>query len=71
MRKVIITLWLFWLETLAFIGFVYWSILARDSDAPFTTYHKITLIVYALALLITLYGTWLFIRRRFSPIKTT
>ena len=67
MRKVIITLWLFWLETLAFISFLLWSVLMRDTSAPFTTYQKINLVVYTLALLVTLYGTWLFARRRFAP----
>lgn len=66
MRKVIITLWLFWLETLAFAAFLLWSVLTRDTTAPLTTYQKINLAVYALALLVTLYGTWLFARRRFA-----
>ena len=66
MRKVIITLWLFWLETLAFIAFLFWSLLRRDTTAPFTTYQKIILAIYALAFLCTAYGTWLFARRRFA-----
>ena len=66
MRKVIIMLWLFWLETLAFAAFLLWLVLMRDTPTPLTTYQKLNLAVYAVALLTTLYGTLLFARRRFS-----
>lgn len=58
-------LWLFWLETLAFIGFMFWVVLVqRPSTAPLTPYHRAALIVYGLALLYCLYGLSRFARRR-------
>ena len=66
MRIVIVTLWLFWLETLAFIGFIFWSVLTRDSKLPLTAYQKTNLAIYAVALFFTLFGALQFARRRFS-----
>ena len=69
MQLVIVTLWLFWLETLAFIGFIFWSILTRAMSAPLTGFQKANLAIYTIALLFTLYGTWRYARRRFSSAQ--
>lgn len=58
-------LWLFWLETLAFIGFMFWAVLVqRPATVPLTGYHKAALVVYGIALLSCLYGFQGFVRRR-------
>ena len=63
-------LWLFWLETLAFIAFMFWALLAqRPATAPLTGYHKAALVVYTVALLSCLYGFIGFARRRLAQGK--
>ncbi|MBI1761027.1 MAG: hypothetical protein HYR56_06275 [Acidobacteria bacterium] len=60
-------LWLFWLETLAFIGFMFWAVLVqRPSTVALTGYHKAALLVYGIALLYCLYGFSGFARRRLA-----
>lgn len=63
-------LWLFWLETLAFIGFMFWVVLVqRPGTVPLTGYHKAALVVYGIALLSCLYGLLGFARRRLAQGK--
>lgn len=63
-------LWLFWLETLVFIGFMFWAVLVqRPAAVALTGYHKAALVVYALALLYCLYGFLGFARRRLAQGK--
>ncbi len=63
-------LWLFWLETLAFIGFMFWAVLVqRPGTTPLTGYHKAALLVYGSALLYGLYGFIGFARRRLAQGK--
>jgi hypothetical protein len=59
-------LWLFWLETLAFIGFMLWSLLARPGVQGFTAYERICLTIYLLALIYTLYHFIGFVRGRMA-----
>ena len=60
-------IWIFWLETLAFIAFMFWVLLAqKPSGIPLTSYHKAALAVYGVALVYCLYGFIRFARRRMA-----
>jgi hypothetical protein len=63
-------LWLFWLETMAFSGFMLCALLVqRPAQVPLTPYHKAALVVYGIALLSCLYGLLGFARRRLAQGK--
>lgn len=62
-------LWLFWLESLAFSGFILWTVLTRPATVPLTGYQQAALLVYGLALVYGLYGLLKFAQRRFASRK--
>ena len=59
-------LWAFWIEALAFAGYVLWVLLAQTSGKPMRWFQIANLIVYGLALIYGLVEFSKFVRRRIA-----
>jgi hypothetical protein len=57
-------LWLFWMEAVAFSGFMLWTLMQRPDTQPLTLAQGGNLVLYGVALLYGAYGFLRFASRR-------
>ena len=63
-----IWLWLFWIEAVAFSGFMVWTVFARPGDQPLLPSQWCLLVLYLIALVWGAYGGGRFAIRRFKAV---
>lgn len=61
-------LWLFWIEAVAFSGFMLWTLWQRPGNQPLTFSQWGNLVLYGVALLYGTYGFLRFASRRLKAV---
>ncbi len=62
-------IWIFWIETLAFAGYLLWSLLSILNNRPLTGYQWAGVVIYGVAFVWGLYGFGGFLRRRLGAAR--